>query len=98
MSRARFLSGCTAAHYHRSADKETYRIVQHYEQKIFGHTNAFTIDSPYSARKPELSTGGLPSAALWVTTNVGSPKAARMMSGAKEPILSQWWMPMGCVR
>lgn len=50
---ALLLSGCSAGHYRRSADKETYGIVQQYEAKIFGHTNAFTINTPYSARKPE---------------------------------------------
>jgi outer membrane protein TolC len=47
------LSGCTAAHYRRSADKEVYKIVQQYERNIFGHTNVFNIDTAYSARKPE---------------------------------------------
>jgi hypothetical protein len=47
------LSGCTAGHYRRSADKEVYGIIEQYERKIFGHTNAFTIDTPYSARKPK---------------------------------------------
>jgi hypothetical protein len=47
------LAGCSAGHYRRSADKETYGIIQAYEGKIFGHTNAFTINTPYSARKPE---------------------------------------------
>jgi outer membrane protein TolC len=46
------LAGCTQAHYRHSADKEVYGIVQQYERKIFGHTNAFTIDTAYSARKP----------------------------------------------
>lgn len=50
---ALLLFGCTAGHYRRSADKEVYGIVQQYEAKIFGHTNAFTIDTPYSPRKPE---------------------------------------------
>ena len=50
---ALLLSGCSTGHYRRSADKETYGIVQQYEAKIFGHTNAFTIDTAYSARKPE---------------------------------------------
>ena len=50
---ALLLFGCTAGHYQRSADKEVYGIVQQYESKIFGHTNAFTINTPYSARKPE---------------------------------------------
>jgi outer membrane protein TolC len=48
-----FLSGCTQAHYRRSADKEVYGIIGQYEAKIFGTTNSFTIDTPYSARKPE---------------------------------------------
>ncbi|MBI2925848.1 MAG: TolC family protein [Verrucomicrobia bacterium] len=45
-------SGCTAAHHRRSADKEAYRIVQQVEGQVFGHTNAFSIDTAYSARKP----------------------------------------------
>ena len=47
------LSGCTSAHYRRSADKEVYGIIDQYEQRIFGHTNTFTINTPYSDRKPE---------------------------------------------
>jgi outer membrane protein TolC len=47
------LSGCSTAHYRRSADKEVYRIVQQVEGRIFGQTNAFTIDTAYSARKPD---------------------------------------------
>jgi outer membrane protein TolC len=50
---ALFLSGCTAGHYRRSADKETYGIVQQCESNIFGRTNDFTINTPYSTRKPE---------------------------------------------
>ena len=50
---ALLLSGCTARQYRRSADKEAYGIAQQYEAKIFGHTNAFNIDTAYSARKPE---------------------------------------------
>ena len=53
MAGALLLAGCSAGQYRRSADKETYGIVQQYESKIFGHTNAFTINTPYSARKPE---------------------------------------------
>jgi outer membrane protein TolC len=47
------LFGCTQAHYRRSADQEVYGIVGQYEKRIFGQTNAFTINTPYSARKPE---------------------------------------------
>lgn len=45
-------AGCTASHHRRSADKEVYRIVQQVESRVFGQTNAFTIDTPYSGRKP----------------------------------------------
>jgi outer membrane protein TolC len=45
-------TGCTRAHYRRSADKEAYTII-HEKQKIaLGETNAFSIDTPYSSRKP----------------------------------------------
>ena len=47
------LGGCTASHYRRSADKETYRIIQEKQKTALGHTNAFTIDTAYSHRKPE---------------------------------------------
>ncbi len=44
------LSGCTSAHYRRSADKEVYGIIQDMEKRIFGATNAFSIDTAYSKR------------------------------------------------
>lgn len=47
------LAGCTASHYRRSADKETYKILQNYEQHIFGQTNEFTIETRYSKRDPK---------------------------------------------
>jgi len=50
---AAFLGGCSTAHYKRSADKEVYRVIQEYETRIFGKTNAFTIDTPYSKRDPD---------------------------------------------
>jgi outer membrane protein TolC len=50
---ALLLAGCSAGHYRRSADNEVYGIVQQYESRIFGHTNTFTINTPYSGRKPE---------------------------------------------
>ena len=46
-------SGCSTAHYRRSADKEVYRIVQQVEKQVFGKTKTFAIDTAYSARKPE---------------------------------------------
>ena len=57
---ALLLAGCSTAHYRRSADKEVYGIVQQVEGQIFGHTNAFTIDTAYSSRKP----AGIPFAEL----------------------------------
>lgn len=45
-------TGCTAKSYRQSADKSAYRIVQQAEKQVLGKTNAFTIDTPYSARKP----------------------------------------------
>jgi outer membrane protein TolC len=44
--------GCTQGRYRRAADSEVYRIVQSAEQKIFGHTNQFDINTRYSHRKP----------------------------------------------
>jgi outer membrane protein TolC len=46
------LTGCTAAHYRRAADKEVYRIIQEAERNVFGHTNAFSIETRYSDLKP----------------------------------------------
>lgn len=46
------LPACTS-YYHRSADKEVYNIIQRKEKVALGHTNAFTIDTRYSARKPD---------------------------------------------
>ena len=45
--------GCTASHYRKSADKEVSKIIQEKQRKVFGQTNAFTIDTPYSHRKPD---------------------------------------------
>jgi len=47
------LAGCGTAHSRRSADKEVYRAIEQVEVQIFGHTNSFQIDTPYSSRKPE---------------------------------------------
>ena len=47
------LAGCGTAHSRRSADKEVYRAIEQVEVQIFGQTNSFQIDTPYSSRKPE---------------------------------------------
>jgi len=45
-------TGCSAKSYRQTADNQAYRIVGKTEQKVLGHTNAFTIETPYSSRKP----------------------------------------------
>src|SRR3954470_1108867 len=47
------LAGCTAKHYRKAADKETYKIIQEKQKKALGKTNEFSIDTPYSQRKPD---------------------------------------------
>ena len=47
-----FLAGCTAAQHRRAADNQAYKIVQQVEQRVFARTNTFSIDTPYSKRKP----------------------------------------------
>lgn len=44
--------GCTARHHRKSADKEVYRILQEVDRRVFGQTNEFTINTPYSQRDP----------------------------------------------
>ncbi|MDH7503527.1 MAG: TolC family protein [Verrucomicrobiota bacterium] len=46
------ISGCSTAHYRRSADREVYRIIQQVENSVFGRTNKFSIDTRYSGRDP----------------------------------------------
>jgi outer membrane protein TolC len=47
------LLGCSPAHYRRAADKEVYGIIQEKQKAALGQTNAFTIDTRYSPRKPD---------------------------------------------
>lgn len=47
------LAGCTTRHYRNAADKEVYSILQQKQEAALGRTNAFTIDTPYSRRKPD---------------------------------------------
>ena len=47
------VAGCTARHYRKSADKEVYNIIQEKQKAALGQTNQFSIDTPYSQRKPE---------------------------------------------
>jgi outer membrane protein TolC len=50
---AAVLSGCTAKHYRKSADKQVYKIIQEKQREALGKTNAFSIDTPYSGRVPK---------------------------------------------
>lgn len=45
-------AGCSSSHYQKTADKEVYKILAQKEAQIFGTTNAFTIDTKYSATDP----------------------------------------------
>ncbi|MEN9573985.1 MAG: hypothetical protein RL514_1840 [Verrucomicrobiota bacterium] len=46
--------GCSSRKdYHAQADKEAYGILGRKEQALFGKTNAFTINTPFSAREPK---------------------------------------------
>ena len=47
------LPGCAPKHYQTQADKEVYGILGRKQQALFGQTNAFTIERPYSARDPK---------------------------------------------
>lgn len=49
---ALLFAGCTAKQYHQRADKEVYKIIGEKQEVVFGKTNAFTINTPYSDRKP----------------------------------------------
>jgi outer membrane protein TolC len=62
------VGGCTSAHYRKSADKEVYRIIQAVDNQVFGRTNAFSIDSPYSGRDPKSI---LPAEIIEERTSVG---------------------------
>jgi outer membrane protein TolC len=50
---AALLCGCTAKQYRKSADKQIYKIIQEKQKEALGKTNEFTINTPYSNRKPE---------------------------------------------
>ena len=46
------LSGCTADSYRRSADKQANGIVREYQAQVLKQTNAFSIDTAITGRKP----------------------------------------------
>ena len=46
------LAGCSTAHHRKSADREAYGLISGAERQVLGQTNAFTIDTRYSARDP----------------------------------------------
>ncbi|MFM8469396.1 MAG: TolC family protein [Limisphaerales bacterium] len=47
------LAGCSKQHYHAQADRDIYGLLGRKEQLLFGQTNAFTVDTPYSRRDPK---------------------------------------------
>ena len=49
---ALLLAGCTARQYRRTADDRNYQIIAQTEARVLGQTNAFTIDTAYSHRRP----------------------------------------------
>lgn len=48
-----FLSACHTSYYHKKADREVYQIIEKVENEVFGNPRPFTIDTRYSARKPQ---------------------------------------------
>ncbi len=50
---ALLLAGCSAKHYRNRADRQVYGIIQEVESRVFGRTNTFSIDTPYSGRPPD---------------------------------------------
>lgn len=47
------IAGCSRERYRAQADKDVYGILGHKQQLLFGRTNAFSIDTPYSPRDPK---------------------------------------------
>jgi len=48
------LTGCTANHYRKSADKQVYRIIGEKQEHALGHaTTNFTVDTSFSKRDPD---------------------------------------------
>ena len=47
------ITGCSRERYRAQADKDVYGILGHKQQLLFGRTNAFSIDTPYSPRDPK---------------------------------------------
>ena len=45
-------AGCSQSHYRKSADNQVYGLIGEKETDSLGRTNAFSIDTRYSARKP----------------------------------------------
>jgi len=50
---ALILAGCSARRFEQAADRQTYRLIQQYEQHVFGRTNEFTIATAYTGRDPD---------------------------------------------
>lgn len=46
--------GCSTSYQKEKADDENYEIIRQIEAEIFGRTNAFSIDTRYSGRDPQV--------------------------------------------
>ena len=47
------LVACTSTQYREKTDKDVYSIIEQIETDLFGEASTFSIDTPYSARKPD---------------------------------------------
>ncbi|MBC8002459.1 MAG: hypothetical protein H7X97_07710, partial [Opitutaceae bacterium] len=45
-------AGCSQSHYRKSADNQVYGLIGESQKDVFGQTNAFNVDTRYTARKP----------------------------------------------
>ncbi len=46
-------AACSPKHYQAQADRDVYGLLGRKEQALFGRTNAFTIETPFSPRDPQ---------------------------------------------
>lgn len=46
------VAGCSARRYEQAADRQVYGLIQAYERRVFGRTNAFTIATAFTGRDP----------------------------------------------
>lgn len=47
------MGGCSSAQYRERADRQVYQLIQQAQAQVFGRTNRFSIDTPWSDRDPQ---------------------------------------------